>query len=181
MYRWSAGSIGGGAAGGAARVRGPGCGGHTYYVINPRPPRRRALRTRAGFPRPRASRPLTTHGAPRSAAASRSATRADVAPRFVFVVRSTHDIIHANLRPLIFLPSDRSETGAPYRECRMFVDVTPVYFSIGIRAYETSSEWRTAAPSLGWDLRPANVAVTRGLRCCARDRLATVPRNVRIC
>lgn len=64
---------------GPARGRGRAGGGHTYYVINPHPPRRRALRTRAGFPRPRASRPLTTHGAPRSAAASRSATRADVA------------------------------------------------------------------------------------------------------
>lgn len=67
-------------------------GGYTYYVINPRPPplacrspgppsrgSSRARRTRTGFPRPRASRPLTTHGAPRSAAASRAATRADVA------------------------------------------------------------------------------------------------------
>lgn len=66
----------------AKRSGGP--GGHTYYVINPPPPPAagpggRALRTRAGFPRPRSSRPLTTHGAPRSAAASRAATRADVA------------------------------------------------------------------------------------------------------
>lgn len=66
----------------------------------------RARRTRAGFPRPRASRPLTTHGASRSAAASRAATRAAVALRPRALTSWCRDIIHANLRLSIFLPND---------------------------------------------------------------------------
>lgn len=194
MYRWSAGSIDG--SGGSA-----GPERHTYYVINPcRGGRRGAGRARvarsppppawaaagravlAGFPRPRASRPLTTHGAPRSAAASRTATRVDFAPPCIALCRNrpvmSFMLISARW---IFLQSDRSVKVAHHRECQKLLDVTPVYFSVRIREFYTSSRWGTSAPSLEWDFRPARAAVTRGLRCCARDRLATVPRNVRIC
>lgn len=102
--------------------------GHTYYVINPRPlppaggaarrgpqpgapyspgflvpaPHGHSLRTGLRVvPPPVAPRPAST---PHSVCASSVAT-------------STHDIIHANLRSLIFLPSDRSETVARHREC----------------------------------------------------------------
>lgn len=50
-----------------------------------------------------------------------------------------------------------------------------MYFSTGIRE-SPRNEFEDCAR--GCYLRPS--VVTRGLRCCARDRLATVPRNVRI-
>ncbi|KPJ07259.1 hypothetical protein RR48_07675 [Papilio machaon] len=153
--------VGAGSAGAERAPTGPGRG-HTYYVINPRPPTLAApRRTRAGFPRPRASRPLATHGAPppapRSAApaarrpppaaATRQSRRDQRRRRIVCdcaPAEPTYDIIHANLRPLIFLPSDRSETAAISRVPNVLGRRPCTFPSDTERAHETSSECRNA-------------------------------------
>ncbi|CAG4949951.1 unnamed protein product [Colias eurytheme] len=112
-----------------------GPGGHTYYVINPRPPRALPLAwAERGTPYERrvsSSPRLTAHG--HSLRTELLVVPPPVALRPAptsHLVRVYFYIIHANLR-LIFLLGDRSETR--YRECRMLVDVTLVYFSIGIQ------------------------------------------------
>lgn len=159
MYRPRAGSMRGVEAGGAA----PG-GILTTWLIRaprpareslPRPPSRgssRARRTRTGFPRPRASRPLTTHGAPRSAAASRAATRADVALYSCLVCDDDLMISFMLISARWFSCRVTAVRQQRNRECRMFVDVSLVYFSIGIRAY-SQNQFREVDGAFGWDLR----------------------------
>lgn len=124
---------------GGARGAARGGRGHTYYVINPRPrpalPRRGAPPpARAPLPAPRGPRAgravlapgflvpaphghsLRTGSAGRSAAAAARRRQSRCDPRHSRTSLAppprSCDIIHANLRPLIFLPSDRSETAA---------------------------------------------------------------------
>lgn len=150
MYRWSTGSIGG-AGGRSAAQRGILT---TWLILSPRePPPLRAVscggppppgaprsRTRGGFPRPRASRPLTTHGAPHSAAASRAATRAAVAL-----------ILHT--------------VPCPHRPVISFMLISARWFSCRVTAVKTSrvivsAEWTARC----WWTFPLTVKHTKPVR-----------------
>lgn len=179
MYRWSAGSIGGGAAGRAGRRQGAIL---TTWLIRAPPHRSGGPRTgrsvlAPGFlvPAPHGHSLRTGLRVVPPSVALRPAQTS----HFISVT-SRYDIIHANLRPLIFLPSDRSETGALHASAECSWTLRPCTFpSESDRTKPVQSVGSRRLPSD--EIWPSDVAVTRGLRCCARERLATVPRNVRIC